>query len=72
MTAFPMNGHSSAALAPDVTWDAVRITSGSGFSLRIGSGAPAYVGTARRDPDGKGFRLALARKVTINSMTAGD
>ena len=27
---------------------------------------------ARRDPDGKGIRIALARKVTMNSMTAGE
>jgi tetratricopeptide (TPR) repeat protein len=34
--------------------------------------APAYVGAARRDPDGRGFRIALARKVTVNSMAAGE
>ncbi len=27
---------------------------------------------ARRDPDGKGIRIALARKVTMNSMAAGE
>lgn len=33
---------------------------------------PSYVGAARRDPDGRGFRIALARKVTVNSMAAGE
>lgn len=31
-----------------------------------------YVSAARRDPDGKGIRLALARKVRLNSMAAGE
>jgi tetratricopeptide (TPR) repeat protein len=39
---------------------------------RISAGASEYVGAARRDPDGKGIRLALARKVTVNSMAAGE
>ena len=34
--------------------------------------APDYVGSARRDPDGMAIRLALSRKVTINSMAAGE
>jgi tetratricopeptide (TPR) repeat protein len=34
--------------------------------------APNYVGSARRDPDGSAIRLSLARKVTINTMTAGE
>src|SRR5436190_15883565 len=34
--------------------------------------APNYVGSARRDPDGTAIRLSLARKVTINTMTAGE
>jgi predicted negative regulator of RcsB-dependent stress response len=33
--------------------------------------APDYVTAARRDPDGKGIRLALARKVTVSSLAAG-
>src|SRR5215213_4149976 len=33
---------------------------------------PAYVGSARRDPDGSAIRLSLARRVTINTMTAGE
>src|SRR5271170_1125504 len=32
--------------------------------------APDYVGAARRDPDGRSIRLALARKVTVNSIGA--
>jgi tetratricopeptide (TPR) repeat protein len=34
--------------------------------------APDYVGSARRDPDGMAIRLSLARRVTINTMTAGE
>jgi len=33
---------------------------------------PDYVGSARRDPDGSAIRLALSRKVTVNSMVAGE
>src|SRR5271163_15646 len=33
---------------------------------------PDYVGSARRDPDGSAIRLSLSRKVTINTMTAGE
>src|SRR4051812_1299013 len=39
---------------------------------RLNAGAPDYISAARRDPDGKGLRIALARKVTVNSMTAGE
>jgi tetratricopeptide (TPR) repeat protein len=39
---------------------------------RIAVGAPDYVNAARRDPDGKAVRLALSRKVIVNSMMAGD
>ena len=31
-----------------------------------------YVSSARRDPDGSAIRLSLARRVTINTMTAGE
>jgi hypothetical protein len=34
--------------------------------------APNYVGAARRDPDGRGFRIALNRRVTVNTMAAGE
>ena len=33
---------------------------------------PDYIGAARRDPDGSAIRLSLSRKVTINTMTAGE
>jgi tetratricopeptide (TPR) repeat protein len=33
---------------------------------------PDYVGAARRDPDGSAIRLSLARRVTVNTMTAGE
>ena len=39
---------------------------------RLAAQAPDYIGAARRDPDGKAVRLALARKVTVNAMTAGE
>jgi tetratricopeptide (TPR) repeat protein len=33
---------------------------------------PDYITSARRDPDGTAIRLSLARRVTINTMTAGE
>src|SRR5690349_3079908 len=39
---------------------------------RITAGASGYVGVARRDPDGTAVRIALTRKVTVNSMAAGE
>jgi tetratricopeptide (TPR) repeat protein len=39
---------------------------------RIPEGAPDYVNSARRDPDGGAIRLSLARRVTVNTMTAGE
>lgn len=39
---------------------------------RINAAAGGYISAARRDPDGKAVRLALARKVTVNSMAAGE
>src|SRR6202521_5376075 len=39
---------------------------------RLNAGAPDYVSAARRDPDGMGLRLALAQKVTVNSIRAGE
>jgi tetratricopeptide (TPR) repeat protein len=33
---------------------------------------PNIVGAARRDPDGRGFRIALIHKATVNSMAAGE
>ena len=39
---------------------------------RLSDAVPDYVGAARRDPDGSAIRLSLARKVTINTMTAGE
>jgi len=38
----------------------------------ISDAVPDYVGSARRDPDGAAIRLALSRKVTVNSMVAGE
>jgi len=35
-------------------------------------GASDYIGAARRDPDGKAVRIALARRVAMHSMLAGD
>lgn len=39
---------------------------------RVPEGAPDYVNSARRDPDGSAIRLSLARRVTINTMNAGE
>ncbi len=39
---------------------------------KLPEGAPDYVASVRRDPDGMAIRLSLARKVTINTMTAGE
>ena len=34
--------------------------------------ASDYIGAARRDPDGRAIRIGLARKVSVNSIAAGD
>ena len=39
---------------------------------KLSDAVPDYVGSARRDPDGTAIRLSLARRVTINTMTAGE
>jgi tetratricopeptide (TPR) repeat protein len=39
---------------------------------RVRQGTGDYIGAARRDPDGKAVRIALAPRVTMNSMVAGD
>ena len=39
---------------------------------RLAEAVPDYVGSARRDPDGSAIRLSLARRVTINTMSAGE
>src|ERR1700728_4826422 len=39
---------------------------------RVPGIAPDYIGAARRDPDGKAVRMALARPVTVNTMSAGE
>lgn len=39
---------------------------------RVPEGAPDYVNSARRDPDGTAIRLSLARRVTVNTMSAGE
>jgi tetratricopeptide (TPR) repeat protein len=39
---------------------------------RMNVGVGDYISAARRDPDGTGIRVALARKVTVNSMVAGE
>ena len=39
---------------------------------KVPEGAPDYVNSARRDPDGSAIRLSLARRVTVNTMTAGE
>src|SRR5216684_4384868 len=39
---------------------------------QLSDAVPDYVSSARRDPDGSAIRLSLARRVTINTMTAGE
>ncbi len=39
---------------------------------RIAQQAYEYVGAARRDPDGMAVRVALARPLTVNAMSAGE
>jgi len=39
---------------------------------RLAEAVPGYVGSARRDPDGTAIRLSLTRRVTVNTMTAGE
>jgi len=39
---------------------------------KLSEAAPDYIGSARRDPDGTAIRLSLARRVTVNTMTAGE
>jgi tetratricopeptide (TPR) repeat protein len=39
---------------------------------RIAEQVPDYIGAARRDPDGKAIRIALAQTVTVNTMAAGE
>ena len=68
-------------LADDVETDVV--TAGSIIVIRfkrpvdisidqLSDAVPDYVGSARRDPDGMAIRLSLARRATINTMTAGE
>ena len=39
---------------------------------RIAAQIPDYVGAARRDPDGKGVRIALSQQVKVNATPAGE
>src|SRR5258708_1065298 len=39
---------------------------------QLSDAVPDYVSSARRDPDGSAIRLSLARRVTINTMSAGE
>jgi tetratricopeptide (TPR) repeat protein len=39
---------------------------------KLSDAVPDYVGSARRDPDGSAIRLSLARRATVNTMTAGE
>jgi tetratricopeptide (TPR) repeat protein len=39
---------------------------------KLSDAVPDYVGSARRDPDGSAIRLSLSRRVTVNTMTAGE
>jgi tetratricopeptide (TPR) repeat protein len=39
---------------------------------RVATGAGDWIGAVRRDPDGRGLRFALARKLRVNSILAGE
>src|SRR5215468_9083144 len=39
---------------------------------RLDGAVPGYISSARRDPDGTAIRLSLSRRVTINTMSAGE
>jgi hypothetical protein len=39
---------------------------------RLAEAVPDYVTSARRDPDGTAIRLSLAKRVTINTMSAAE
>jgi hypothetical protein len=39
---------------------------------KLPEAVPDYIGSARRDPDGSAIRLSLARRATVNTMTAGE
>lgn len=39
---------------------------------KVADSLPDYVGSARRDPDGQAVRLALSRRVSVNTMVAGE
>jgi len=39
---------------------------------RLGAAASEYIGAARRDPDGRALRFALAQKVRLSSLVAGE
>jgi len=39
---------------------------------KLSDAVPDYVRSARRDPDGTAIRLSLARRATVNTMTAGE
>ena len=39
---------------------------------RLAESVPDYIGSVRRDPDGSAMRLSLLRRVTVNTMTAGE
>lgn len=39
---------------------------------RATNGASQYFGAARRDPDGRALRFALAQKLRVSTMTAGE
>src|SRR5258707_13594020 len=39
---------------------------------RATNGASQYFGAARRDPDGKALRFALAQNLRVRTMTAGE
>jgi len=39
---------------------------------KLAESVPDYISSARRDPDGMAIRMSLARRVTVNTMAAGE
>jgi tetratricopeptide (TPR) repeat protein len=39
---------------------------------RLNAAAPGYISAARADPDGSAIRIALARKIKLNTIPAGE
>ncbi|MFB9265758.1 tetratricopeptide repeat protein [Bradyrhizobium erythrophlei] len=82
-TFFAANGYARLVLKLKEDVESQVMTAGSIIVIRfkrpvdipvekLADAVPDYVGMARRDPDGSAIRLSLTRRVTVNTMTAGE